>query len=96
MVSPYLVHFFHTTSQAERGSQVQATTITTNFSQARDKTGIEWGKGTPATFHEQRSLSERLYKNQGVDTKVLLGHKTQQQTDKYHDDRGKGWNILKV
>ncbi|MGP4878855.1 hypothetical protein ACTXQV_43650, partial [Klebsiella pneumoniae] len=20
-----------------------------------------------------------------------LGHKTQQQTDRYHDDRGKGW-----
>ncbi|MBD4392663.1 integrase, partial [Xanthomonas citri pv. citri] len=23
--------------------------------------------------------------------KDLLGHKTQQQTDRYHDDRGKGW-----
>ncbi|HFM3886564.1 TPA: hypothetical protein ACG7B7_004753, partial [Escherichia coli] len=21
-----------------------------------------------------------------------LGHKTQQQTDRYHDDRGKGWS----
>ncbi|HDQ3695344.1 TPA: integrase, partial [Escherichia coli] len=44
-----------------------------------------------ATFHEQRSLSERLYKEQGLDTQKLLGHKTQQQTDRYHDDRGKGW-----
>ncbi|HIB5254336.1 TPA: hypothetical protein ACWW8Z_004626, partial [Escherichia coli] len=32
---------------------------------------------TLATFHEQNSLSERLYKEQGVDTRKLLGHKTQ-------------------
>ncbi|GCJ00628.1 TPA: phage integrase Arm DNA-binding domain-containing protein [Escherichia coli] len=91
-VSPYLVHFFRSTSQAERGAQVKANTLTMNFSKARDLAEIDWGTGTPATFHEQRSLSERLYKEQGVDTRKLLGHKTQQQTDRYHDDRGKGWS----
>ncbi|HFS5793838.1 TPA: site-specific integrase [Citrobacter werkmanii] len=91
-VSPYLVHFFRTTSQAERGSQVKSNTLTMNFSKARDVAGIDWEKGSPATFHEQRSLSERLYKQQGVDTQKLLGHKSQQQTDRYHDDRGKGWS----
>ncbi|EGH1302251.1 tyrosine-type recombinase/integrase [Escherichia coli] len=91
-VSPYLVHFFRTTSQAERGAQVKSNTLTTNFSRARDLAEIDWGNGSPATFHEQRSLSERLYKEQGVDTQKLLGHKTQQQTDRYHDDRGKGWS----
>ncbi|EFO3692045.1 integrase [Escherichia coli] len=91
-VSPYLVHFFRTTSQAERGAQVKANTLTMNFSKARDLAEIDWGTGTPATFHEQRSLSERLYKEQGIDTRKLLGHKTQQQTDRYHDDRGKGWS----
>ncbi|ENB4436141.1 phage integrase Arm DNA-binding domain-containing protein [Escherichia coli] len=91
-VSPYLVHFFRTTSQAERGAQVKANTLTMNFSKARDLAEIDWGTGTPATFHKQRSLSERLYKEQGVDTRKLLGHKTQQQTDRYHDDRGKGWS----
>lgn len=90
-VSPYLVHFFRATSQAERGAQVKANTLTMNFSKARDQVEIDWGDGTPATFHEQRSLSERLYNEQGVDTRKLLGHKTQQQTDKYHDDRGKEW-----
>ncbi|HBW8825380.1 TPA: phage integrase Arm DNA-binding domain-containing protein [Klebsiella pneumoniae] len=90
-VSPFLVHFFRTTSQAERGAQVKARTLTMNFSKARDCANIEWGEGTPATFHEQRSLSERLYKAQGINTKDLLGHKTQQQTDLYHDDRGKNW-----
>ncbi|MBJ9144281.1 phage integrase Arm DNA-binding domain-containing protein [Citrobacter braakii] len=91
-VSPYLVHFFRSTSQAERGAQVKANTLTMNFSKARDLAGIDWGEGSPATFHEQRSLSERLYKEQGLDTQKLLGHKTQQQTDRYHDDRGKGWS----
>lgn len=91
-VSPYLVHFFRSTSQAERGAQVKSNTLTMNFSKARDLEGIDWGDGSPATFHEQRSLSERLYKEQGLDTQKLLGHKTQQQTDRYHDDRGKGWS----
>lgn len=91
-VSPYLVHFFRSTSQAERGAQVKPNTLTMNFSKARDLAGIDWGDGTPATFHEQRSLSERLYKEQGINTRTLLGHKTQQQTDRYHDDRGKGWS----
>ena len=66
--------------------------VRTFLSKARDLAEIDWGTGTPATFHEQRSLSERLYKEQGVDTRKLLGHKTQQQTDRYHDDRGKGWS----
>lgn len=90
-ISPYLVHFFRSTSQAERGAQVKSNTLTMNFSKARDLAGIDWGEGTPATFHEQRSLSERLYKEQGLDTQKLLGHKPQQQTDRYHDNRGKSW-----
>ncbi|WP_139530396.1 site-specific integrase [Klebsiella michiganensis] len=95
-VSPYLVHFLHSTSQADRGAQVKARTLTMNFSKARDKANIGWGSGTPATFHEQRSLSERLYKAQGINTKELLGHKSQQQTDRYHDDRGKDWTTVAI
>ena len=95
-VSPYLVHYFRSTSQAQRGAQVTSSTLTTNFSCARDKAEIDWGDGTPATFHEQRSLSERLYKAQGIETKSLLGHKSQKQTDRYHDDRGKDWITVAV
>lgn len=95
-VSPYLVHFFRATSQATRGAQVKARTLTMNFSNARDKANIHWKSGTPATFHEQRSLAERLYKRQGIDTRSLLGHKSQHQTDQYHDDRGKDWQIVIV
>ncbi|CVG58612.1 Bacteriophage lambda integrase%2C N-terminal domain [Serratia marcescens] len=90
-VSQFLVHYFRATSMAQRGAKVPGNTLTTNFSKARDKTDIDWGGGTPATFHEQRSLAERLYKSQGVNTQILLGHKTQSQTDRYHDDRGKEW-----
>lgn len=90
-VSPYLVHFFRATSMAERGAQVKSNTITMNFSKARNKAGINWGEGTPATFHEQRSLAERLYDAQSIDTQKLLGHKSPNQTARYHDDRGKDW-----
>jgi integrase len=90
-ISPYLVHFFRSTSMAERGAKVKSNTLTMNFSKARDKSEIVWGEGTPATFHEQRSLSERLYSEQGIDTRKLLGHKSQKQTDRYNDDRGKNW-----
>ncbi|QHA85580.1 site-specific integrase [Serratia rhizosphaerae] len=95
-VSPYLVHYFRTTSMAQRGAQVTGNTLTTNFSKARDKANINWGEGTPATFHEQRSLSERLYSEQGINTQLLLGHKSQKQTDGYHDDRGKDWITIAV
>lgn len=95
-VSPYMVHFFRATSMAERGAQVKSNTITMNFSKARDKAGIEWGDGAPATFHEQRSLAERLYEAQGVDTQKLLGHKSPNQTARYHDDRGKGWSKVMI
>lgn len=95
-VSPYMVHFFRATSQAERGAQVKSNTITMNFSKARDKAEIQWGDGTPATFHEQRSLAERLYETQGIDTQKLLGHKSPNQTARYHDDRGKDWVTIAV
>jgi len=96
-VSPYLVHFFRATSQADRGAQVKSNTLTTNFSKARDKAEIPLQEGkTPSTFHEQRSLAERLYKAQGVNTKELLGHRSQQQTDGYHDDRGKDWTTIAI
>lgn len=60
-VSKYLVHYTRNTSQSQPGGQATANTLTTNFKKARDKTDIDWREGTPATFHEMRSLSERLY-----------------------------------
>lgn len=84
----------NSTSQASRGDQVSAKTLTSTFKKARDKSGLTWEEGTAPTFHEQRSLSERLYREQGIDTQKLLGHKTMKMTDRYNDDRGKEWIIV--
>lgn len=96
IVSPYLLHHHHSVARAKRGGRIQEQTITGAFSAARDASGIKWKEGTPPTFHEQRSLSERLYREQGIDTKSLLGHKNQQMTDKYNDDRGRNWTVIAV
>ena len=44
--------------------------------------------GYRPTLHECRSLSEHLYRQQGIDTQVLLGHRNQAMTDQYNDSRG--------
>lgn len=96
VLSQYLVHYRHTTSQAQRGEQVTANTLTTTFKKARDKCGLTWAEKSAPSFHEQRSLSERLYRDQGINTQKLLGHKSQKMTDKYNDDRGKEWQIIAI
>ncbi|MFH8134175.1 phage integrase Arm DNA-binding domain-containing protein [Pantoea osteomyelitidis] len=96
IVSKFIIHHHHTTAQAVRGGPVMGNTITGGFKQARNKTNLRWSNGTPPTFHEQRSLSERLYREQGLNTQQLLGHKNQLQTDKYNDDRGKEWTVVAV
>ena len=49
------------------------------------------GKIIPPTFHEIRSLAARLWKAQGVDVRVLLGHKTEAMSMLYRDARGAEW-----
>ncbi|WP_240116218.1 tyrosine-type recombinase/integrase, partial [Erwinia endophytica] len=82
--------------QDYRDGSVSASSITTTFKKARNRCGITWQEGTAPTFHEQRSLSERLYREQGLETQKLLGHKSQKMTDKYNDDRGKEWMVITV
>ncbi|NDL70492.1 tyrosine-type recombinase/integrase [Vreelandella alkaliphila] len=64
--------------------------LSSNFTHARKAVtaGHNWGNKAPPTFHEIRSLSERLYRTQGINTRILLGHKRQSMTDEYNDDRG--------
>lgn len=94
VVSKYLVHYRHATSQVPRGGQVTTNNLTTAFSKARDNCGLNWPPDAAPTFHEQRSLSERLYSEQGINTQKLLGHKSPGMTEKYHDDRGKDWIVV--
>lgn len=96
ILSPWVLHHHHSMNKCERGGQIKSDTITMGFKSARARTGMTWEEGTPPTFHEQRSLSERLYRDQGIDTQTLLGHRSSKMTDKYNDDRGKEWKMVAV
>ena len=76
---------------------VKLDSITNQFSRLRDRVfKRNYWTGNPTTFHEIRSLSERLYREQKIDTMTLLGHKSQAMTDRYNDSRGREWRYLKV
>lgn len=82
------------------GAPSQPHRLTWLFSQCRKKTSISAGVGqTLPTLHEVRSLAERLYRFQGVDTQTLLGHKFPRTTNLYNDDRGSSageWKTVRL
>ena len=88
VVSRYVVHHRKTyRKEVPAGSAVQVDRYTKAFKEARELAGIT-GEDAP-TFHEIRFLSKRLYLAQGnVDTKALLGHKTEKMGDLYANPRG--------
>lgn len=73
--------------------------LSARFEDAREAVLPAPDVGIPTSLHECRSLSERLYREQGVNTMILLGHKHQAMTDIYNDDRGLSagtWKTLVV
>jgi integrase len=68
--------------------RVSVMSLSNRFCEARKAVCPHDGPGNPPSFHEIRSLSERLYRAQGVDTQKLLGHKHQSMTDVYNNERG--------
>jgi len=69
--------------------RVKPASLSQRFSDARKAVGVIAEPGRlPPSFHEIRSLAERLYRAQGIDTQTLLGHKNKIMTDVYNDDRG--------
>ncbi|NPT38531.1 phage integrase central domain-containing protein [Paraburkholderia xenovorans] len=87
VVSKYLIHHIRPNVNAPKGSKIKPKTISQKFLDARRLAGIT--DDAAPTFHEIRSLSKRLYLEQGgVDTKALLGHKSQATADLYADSRG--------
>ena len=83
----------------QSGGHLGDASLSARFEQAREGSGLHWDTGTPPSLHECRSLSERLYRVQGIDTRVLLGHKHQAMTDAYNDDRGLSsgkWQVLEL
>jgi enterobacteria phage integrase len=82
------------------GGMLAATSMSWRFEEAREGAlPPHSGKGTPPSLHECRSLAERTYREQGINTMVLLGHSKQSMTDLYNRDRGlsaheKKWRTL--
>ncbi|PMG41413.1 tyrosine-type recombinase/integrase [Shewanella sp. 10N.286.52.B9] len=93
--SDFVLHHHIQRTTSKLGSPLHPDTVSRSFQRARISANINW-QGTPATFHEIRSLSERLYREQGIDTKVLCGHSDQGMTDRYNDLRGSDWQELKI
>ncbi|HGH3389972.1 phage integrase Arm DNA-binding domain-containing protein [Citrobacter portucalensis] len=97
ILSPWLLHHHHDKGKGKRGGMVKPATLTVAFKKARDSVDHNWSaNGTPPSFHEQRSLSERLFREQGIDTRLLLGHSSQKMTDVYNNARGKEWKKLVI
>lgn len=90
VLSPYLVHHTRKRTKSAPGDGVHENTVSKGFKRARDLTDLDWEK-TPASFNEIRSLSGRLYKDQGVDPQALLGHKDAATTAVYLDGRNVEW-----
>lgn len=87
VLSPYLVHHVRPHNNAPAGSSIHPDRISHAFMGARKLAKIP-DEGAP-TFHEIRSLSKRLYDQQGnVDTKALLDHADDKTARKYADPRG--------
>ena len=93
-VAKHLLHHTKPFGNAPAGSRISIDRISHAFAEARDKTGLGWPGKTPPTYHEIRSLAERLYRAQGIDTQALLGHRHARMTEVYADPRQAEW--LKV
>lgn len=93
VLSRYLLHHTVNRANARPGSQVHIDTISRRFADARKLAGVE--VDNPPTFHEIRSLSIRLYRQQGEDAQGIAGHKQQSTTDGYVDGRGHIWTEVR-
>lgn len=92
VLSRYLVHHSTPAGRAKSGDKIRDMTLGQAFAEARDAVGVSVAGKTPPTFHEIRSLSARLYAEQGnVDVQALLGHKSASMTSIYRDVRGDEW-----
>lgn len=89
VVSRYLVHETQGGKGRRIGKKIHLDVLTREFTWELEKLGLNWGGKEPPTFHEVRSLSIRLYKDQGnVDPQELAGHKDPRTTAIYTDGRG--------
>ena len=98
VVSRYMVHHVAHRGKARPGDQLSVNGISNTFQEAVLTAGIvatQEGR-TPPTFHEIRSLAERLFRDEfGAEfAQAMLGHKNASMTAKYDDMRGKDYKII--
>lgn len=96
IVSRYLIHHTEHQGAAVPGDKITSNGLSNAFQRARDAAGIKAEEGrTPPSFHEIRSLAERLYRDEygAAFAQQMLGHKTSAMTDKYNDLRG-AWQVV--
>jgi enterobacteria phage integrase len=97
VLSPYLVHQVEHHGKSRPGKRLRLRRVTDVFSEEIAALGIDWVDKTPPTFHEIRSLAKRMYQKQGnVDTKQLLGHRSDEAAELYGDARGAEWVRVKL
>lgn len=99
VISKYMLHHTKTSGGYKKGDQVSLKGLSEAFTIARDECGIVAEEGrTPPTFHEIRSLSERLYKKEyGQEfAQAIMGHKHAKQTADYDDLRGGDWKVVQA
>lgn len=97
VVSAFMIHHTYSAGSAKVGDGVDENSLSNRFQEARDAAGIVAAEGrTPPSFHEIRSLSERLYKKEyGAEfAQAMLGHKNAKTTATYDDLRGSGWQVV--
>lgn len=88
VLSKHLIHQTRNWNKSRAGDPIAVDTISLHFSNALERLGIDWGDKAPPTFHEIRSLSGRLYKQEGkVNPQELLGHADEKTTEIYLDER---------
>src|SRR6185436_15437634 len=97
VLSKHVIHQTSPRGNSPVGRHIWIDTLSKRFAETLDGLGLDWGQKTPPTFHEIRSLSERLYSAQGgINTQELLGHNDPETTAMYHDTRGSEWVRIKV
>jgi integrase len=80
-LSRYMIHHIRHVARAKPGGKLSPGHLSNGFADARELAGITAAGGrTPPSFHEIRSLGERLYREQyGADfAQPILGHKKTQ------------------
>lgn len=97
VLSKHLIHQTKAWNRSRPGNPIAVDTISSRFSTTLGALQIDWGSKQPPTFHEIRSLSGRLYKDEGrVNPQELYGHADEKTTEIYLDERNGKREWIKV